>query len=1330
MKRKWFGRTGLASSVSLLSLVVGVVAASGLLWVVLEGKIDHRKLDAYLTDAGELAPIKSPEDWAKRRADILENMQRVMGPLPAEAKAERPVKFEVLSETTGDGFVRKTIELPAEPGRPVIADLYLPEGASPQDKRAGMVALHPTGAAGKRIVAGEGPLNNRQYGMELAQRGYVVICPDYPSFGDLKDYDFANDGYKSGTMKGIVNHMRCVDLLRSLPEVQAEQIGVIGHSLGGHNALFLAAFDERVKAVVSSCGWTPFHDYKEGNLTGWTSDRYMPAIKTEYDLDPNRVPFDFPEIIAALAPRAFFSSSPINDDNFSVEGAKRGIEAARVIYELHGVPERLVLQTPLCDHDFPTENRSDAYEFLDQTLGHKPARELSFSSELPRITPLPPEQALKEFVVAPGYRMELSAAEPDVVDPVAMCFDENGGLYVVEMRGYSEDDGENLGRIRYLQDTNGDGKFDESRVFADGFSWPTAVIYYDGGIYVGAAPDIHYLKDTNGDGKADFSEVVFTGFGKRNVQALLNSFRWGLDNRIYGATSSNGGIVRRPDQPESEAINLSGRNFSFDPKTRELRPESGSSQHGMSFDDWGRLFVCNNSDHFQMVLYEDRYAARNPYLKAPSARMSVAADGGQAEVYRISPVEPWRIVRTRLRASGRVKGAVEFGGKNSGYFTSATGVNFFRGDGWPESDRGLAIIGDVGSNIIHRKRVDDDGMFVIGRRIDDMSELVSSSDIWFRPVQYENGPDGALHVLDMYREVIEHPWSLPPEIKQHLDLTSGRDRGRLYRIVAEDYEHRATPKLSEFATLDLVELLNHPNAWHRETASRLLYQRGDSSAIPALQKLYGEASDVGKLHVLYALLGLDGLTPELVLAALSEHEAHLRRHGIRLAEQYLDNAQIQQQLASLTNDPNAGVRYQLAFTLGEFPSDWNAPLLARMLAAEPGSRWMRFALMSSLSDQTGKVLTELSRNSAFLEQKEASLVLAELAELTARRLKPNEVAGFSQVLNEPGVSAALKKELYRTFAMSVPRGADLKEYGNLEEWRSNFLKQARETALNQSLPVNQRTQGISALAVSKESSDVELLLDFLDQRHAEPLQLTALETLVSLGASGTDRFLLETWPSMGPALRKQAQGAVFSRPAWTISFLKAVLGNRIPRADVDRTQLQVLASSKSAEIQSLTEQVTAFLNDSPRGEVIEKYRPALELSGDIDHGRKLFVKHCSSCHQLEGKGKPIGPKLASFRNRGKEAFLVNILDPSREVTPEYLNYLVVMEDGRTYTGLLAAQSATTITLQRAEGEPLNLLRAEIEEMRSSGISLMPEGLEKEVSVQDFADLLDYLMQAE
>ncbi len=443
-----------------------------------------------------------------------------------------------------------------------------------------------------------------------------------------------------------------------------------------------------------------------------------------------------------------------------------------------------------------------------------------YVEELPRIAPLSPQDALKSFEIHPDFRIELAASEPLVRDPVAMAFDEDGHLFVVEMRGYSELRDADMGTVRRLEDTDGDGRFDTGTTYVDKLAWPTAVACWNGGVFVGDAPNIYYCKDTDGDGVADTRETVFTGFGLENVQGLLNTFLWGLDNRIHGATSASGGLVSRPGS-NTPAVGLNGRDFSFDPRALTMRAESGGAQHGMTFDRQGRKFVCSNSDHIQLVRYDDRYIARNPFSAPPNARISIAADGPAADVFRISPLEPWRIVRTRLRVQGLVPGPVEGGGTAAGYFTSATGVTCYLGDLWPEAFRESVFIGDVGSNLVHRKALGPDGLSLIARRADENTEFLRSRDIWFRPVQFANGPDGALYVADMYREVIEHPDSLPPIIKQHLDLNSGNELGRIYRIVPKDYKQKPVPKLSACSSTQLAGLLAHPNAWHRQSAARM-----------------------------------------------------------------------------------------------------------------------------------------------------------------------------------------------------------------------------------------------------------------------------------------------------------------------------------------------------------------------------------------------------------------------------------------------------------------------------------------------------------------------------
>lgn len=332
-------------------------------------EVDHRRLDTYQDEAGKSQAIVTVADWEKRRTQVITGFEKAMGPMPSR-KSLPDLDMKIKESVEGDGYVRYLIDFASaiEDADRIPAFLYVPTGIAEGEKRPAIVALHSTHPHGKEVVDGGGQLPNRGYGKELAAAGYVVIAPDYPSFGEYTDYDFAADRYKSGTLKAVWNHMRCVDLLQTRDDVDGDHIGTIGHSLGGHNAIFLGVMDARVKVVVTSCGWTPFHDYQEGDLTGWTSDRYMPALRDEYGIDPKKVPFDFPELVAAIAPRAFFSNSPLWDSNFDYRGVEKAAPVARRIFDLYEVPDKMRIAYPDADHDFPQAVRDESYRFLGKWL--------------------------------------------------------------------------------------------------------------------------------------------------------------------------------------------------------------------------------------------------------------------------------------------------------------------------------------------------------------------------------------------------------------------------------------------------------------------------------------------------------------------------------------------------------------------------------------------------------------------------------------------------------------------------------------------------------------------------------------------------------------------------------------------------------------------------------------------------------------------------------------------------------------------------------------------------------------------------------------------------
>ena len=328
-----------------------------------------------------LNPVEPDKISSQSRKRVIKNMEKVMGKLP-DRKNLPDWDIKITDSLKDNGFTRYSLNFATALNERLTVYLYVPEQSGIIKRLPAMLVLHGTHELGKGVVDGQGTKPNRAHARELAQRGYVVIAPDYPSFGELKDHNFETDRYQSGTMLAVFNHMRCVDLLQSRADVDPDRIGVIGHSLGGHNSMFVAAFDERLKVIVSSCGWTQFENYDigeagskryGGKLGPWAQDRYMPLIKTKYDLDPLKLPFNFSDVISAIAPRAFFSISPLNDSNFNLEGVKKGIAIAKKTYEHLGAEDMIQVRHPDAEHDFPVESRKEAYAFIDKILQFTPS---------------------------------------------------------------------------------------------------------------------------------------------------------------------------------------------------------------------------------------------------------------------------------------------------------------------------------------------------------------------------------------------------------------------------------------------------------------------------------------------------------------------------------------------------------------------------------------------------------------------------------------------------------------------------------------------------------------------------------------------------------------------------------------------------------------------------------------------------------------------------------------------------------------------------------------------------------------------------------------------
>jgi len=953
--------------------------------------------------------------------------------------------------------------------------------------------------------------------------------------------------------------------------------------------------------------------------------------------------------------------------------------------------------------------------------------------ELAKVKPLEPADARKAFELRPGFRIELVASELLVRSPVAVDFDENGRMYVVEYRDYNQfanPEGAAIrGCIKLLDDTDGDGAYDKATVFAADLESPVAVACWDGGVFVGVVPDLWYFKDTDGDGKADVKRKVLTGFDRDKAgEAMLNSFRWGADNRFHIATGPAGGNLRAPDKPDTKPIAIRRQNILFDPRTGAFEPTSGGGQHGLTLDDWGDTFVCDNSNPIEHLTYDARYTARNPFAIAPSPVVDLNAAGRYPNLRRISPPEPWREARTRLRKAKIFPGPDE-GGQPFGFFTGTSGVTVYRGSAFPPEYRGNAFIGEVANNLVYRAKLEPKGLGWSAIRAEKDREFLASKDIWFRPVQFANAPDGTLHIVDMYRELIETAVALPPQMLRFVDVAGGIDRGRIWRIVPDGFEQPKPPRLGKATTAELVTLLEHPNGWHRDTAARLIYQRQDKEAVPALRKLAVEAkSPLGRMHAVHALQGLKALTPGEVIPALGDADPRVREHALRHSEGFGLSAGLSKRFQALADDPEPRVRYQLAFTLGAFSGESKTDLLAALAVKDASNPLVRLAILCSVGDRGGAFFAKLLAERAKAGARD---LLPGLVSQIAAANRADEHAEVVRAINGlSDVDKTLAGELVRAFVAKLPATAREKfaglATGKAGAIFADLLTDARRTAVDGKANPAVRAAAIRTLGLAPFAEVKGVLIASLEVKQPQPVQLAALEVLARFDSADVPAMVLAAWPSMTPQIRSTATETLLGRSDWQNAFLDAVEKGAVRPADLDPARVQSLQKSSPAKVAERVAKLFGGTALSKRKDVLAKYQKATELKGDAAKGKLLFKDNCSACHRLEGVGEAFGPDLASIKNRGTEGVLANILDPNREVLPQYYTYLLSTDEGTDLTGMIAAETGNTVTIRKADGKSETVQRVNIASLRSTGLSAMPEGLETKLDLAAMADLLAYL----
>lgn len=947
--------------------------------------------------------------------------------------------------------------------------------------------------------------------------------------------------------------------------------------------------------------------------------------------------------------------------------------------------------------------------------------------------PLSASESLTKIHVPKGFKVELVASEPLLLDPVAFDWDARGRLWVVEMADYPmgmDGNGKAGGRIRRLEDRDGDGKYEHSVIFAEGLNFPTGILCWRDGILVTAAPEILFLRDKDNDGKMDDREVLIRGFHEGNQQLRVNGLRWGTDNWVYCAigahTAGYGKEAELTSLRNGQTVAIGARDFRFRPDTGEIDPQSGPTQFGRNRDAWGHWFGTQNSWPLWHYVLPDHYLRRNPHFAAPSPRHDLVRPANP-KVYPVSP--PMKRYHSFNQA---------------GHFTAACSGMIY-GDEWlfPDLNKLQAFTCEPAGNLIQSNRLSHEGATFRAERFPsgDTPDFFASEDPWCRPVMVRTGPDGALWIADMYRFMIEHPHWLPQEGKDELlpYYRLGEDAGRIYRVVPEGKVAPQFKGLDGLKGAELIAALNTANDTVRDLIHRLIIWDQEKADVKSLKALIRneKAHPKARAQALSILDGLKKFDLEDLRVAFKDPHPGVRENAIRVSESFTD-AQVIHELKSLIGDQDAKVQLQLAFSLGAWQDQVAGEILASLLPlADHTQPWLQAAIMSSATPHVQALVNFLVKADTDLRRQWdiplSRMLLAmgnreDLARLLASTL---HVEGDQYTLVQLERSTDflhLLREMRLTLAQLITTAPDDRLSQALKKYEG-ISKIAEKMGTDESLPASDRISAwaVYGLASNKQSVAVAQLSTWLNSPSLESdLLKRIIGILATFPQSNVTEQFAKIWPSLTPENRLVVLDEWLNRESWVIDLLKRLEAGQVKLADIDATRRTRLLHHPSKKIKELAESVFKAAEQSPRAQVVEQYRQALTLKGDPEKGHQIFLSSCSACHQKGNEGRALGPDLSSVVDHPEEKILTNILNPNVDIQPGYQAYSCRLKSGGDLFGLIASETAHSITMKMPDGSERIVLRKDIAALSATGISLMPDGLEAAISVEDMAHLIRFL----
>ncbi len=969
--------------------------------------------------------------------------------------------------------------------------------------------------------------------------------------------------------------------------------------------------------------------------------------------------------------------------------------------------------------------------------------------------PLDVEGELKTLVLTKGVSIQNIAREPVVIDPVDIAFDEFGRLWVAEMRDYPNGPAEGakpISLIKILKDTNGDGVYDSSTVFADELLFVTGMFPWKGGVIVTLSGKIEWMIDRDGDGKVDHRETWLDGFAEKNPQLRANHLTLGPDGWIYVANGLRGGAVNvvRKDWPQlKEPIQLRGRDFRFHPQTGACEAIAGNGQYGMSFDAWGNRIICSNRNPAMQIMLQYRHLKQQPKLPIRSLIQDISPSGVNSKLFPLSA--NW--TTSNLHA---------------GQYSAACGVHIYQGDAMPAKFLNRMFVCDPTANLVHQDELQiDDATFSAVNPYQPKEFLASTSE-WFRAVNLRTGPDGCLYVIDMYRAVIEHPQFMPDELKNRPDLTLGNDLGRLWKL------HQTGKKLSRptsetilpanASTSQLIQWLQHENIWQRDVAYRKFVERQDASAATELIKLLNpQTKPAAYILALRLLDQLNALSDKQLLAGIAHTDPKVRFNALKISDPRLNpsatstgsqsvNPALIKSAINALQDKHPHVRYQAMLVLRTQADSIPlfVPTVGSSILKNHSGDWSRKASLLGLHGKqltylhtlvylaNSIVKTELQKQTQQEYLNEISYLIGRASDdAQAKRVLTTLFAVEAAGLNQQLISSAILglgdglrsrgKSITSLLTTAVPD-----KNAKFQQYIKQLLIDAKQNK-NHELKI----QALQTVRFIPGDNITQLLVDFI-KNHQLPADVRAecLKSLRGRAIPESEKVIgefVEMIRSESPQMRRELIDYSLSNKQATIALLSAMDAGELNFRELASVHIRVLSRSKDKQIKALYVKLQAKTKDTNLEKLIADYLKVLSQADmtDLEHGspergHEIFKSQCSSCHRIGNDGVSVAPDISDTRVKRPSDLLTNILDPNRAIDNNYFSYTAVTTAGKVYTGVLAEETPFAITLKQAKGETVTLQRDDIEEFASDGVSFMPKGLEKNITPKQMVDLISYL----